>query len=430
MMLRNELSFFVLVMLIGSWCHGKKSSVVLSKNKDQRTDAVTRALYPYLKQRGGLGFPGETPYRLKSLAWHPTEDVFAIAGGPRSSAAELSLYEVFGSADGARMESRSSVTVGDSYAINTVAWHPSGAYLTVGATDANPESLKQLRVYAYADKKLGAVPFISLQWGGEGASIQSVAWHPTGRFLAVGGSSSTLEYNVIVYAFDAATPALVGLYGIKLGPSATTQALTWDATGKYLAIGCSGEATGKAALQIYQFKSDIPYAFTQKSVVDFGGAAASVKALVWSPSGSYLAVGGYAGLKGINELALYSAPEGALTALSSAVIDFGEKAPDARINTLSWDPQEEYLLVGGYNFPPDGAQAYFTYQAAMYIFKDNVFTPKVGTRVTYSKEDDAYVSAMAWSPSRRYVLIGGHKPKNDKELWLTEFVTHKDGIKN
>lgn len=428
MKLENCLGLFALLLFLGSVCDGKKQPALPIK-KNQRVEA-TRALYPYLKLRGGLGFAGEVDYRLKSLAWHPTEEVFAIAGGPRAAAPELATYEVFGSSSDARIESRSSVTVGDPYAINSIAWHPGGAYLAVGATDDEEEGLKQLRIYTYANKALSSTPFTSLKWGDAGVSVQSVAWHPTGRFIAVGGTSSTLGYQVVVYAFDEITPALVALYGIRLGANAVTQALAWDATGQYLAIGCRGEATGKAALQIYQFKADAPYSFVQKSVVDFGGAAASVKALAWSPSGSSLAVGGYAGLKGTNELALYSVPAGVLTPQSSAVIDFGSAASDARINTLSWDPQEKYLLAGGYGFPPDGEHAYYTYQAVMYIFKDNVFTPKAGARITYSKQDDAYVSTMSWSPSRRYVLIGGYKPKNNKEFWLTEFVTHKDGIKN
>lgn len=425
MKLKNSLMVFGLVVFVGSVCAGKKQSVKADVKAEKAE--TTRALYPYLKQRTNLNFLGDSA-RLKSLAWHPSEDVFVFAGGPCSDTAELAMYEVFGSPDGVRLEGRSSVIVGDPYVINTVAWHPGGGYVAVGATDADAESLKQVRIYSYADKALSPTPLVSLSWGNAGAAVQAVAWHPSGRFLAVGGTSSTQAYQVILYAFDAVTPSLVGLYGIKLGANAVTQSLAWDATGKYLAIGCTGEASGKAALQLYQFESVPPYSFVKKSVVDFGGAAASVKALAWSPSAGYLAVGGYAGLQGTNELALYSAPGGVLTAVSSGVIDFGTAVSDARINTLSWDPQEKYLLAGGYNFPPDGEHLRFTQQAVMYIFKDNVLTPKVGTRITYSKNDDGYVSALSWSPSRRYVLIGGYKPKNDKELWVMEFVTHKNGV--
>lgn len=429
---KNYLGYIALLAAFVGFCDAAKQSKATIKNDL----ASTRALFPYLKNRESFafGFADRTHSRLKNLAWHPTDLAFALVGGTAGTEAELSVYAVSGSGTSVSMQEQASVSIGNQTVINSASWHPSGLYIATGASNTTP----QLNVYSYSGADLTS--FASLTRGGD---VQSVAWHPSGRFLAVGGASSTRGYNVEIYAFDEITPALVAVYGIKLGTNAPAYTLAWDPSGQYLAVGCGGLSTGKGALQLYKFNAVQPYnanSFMQKSVVDFGGNKAYVKALAWSPSGTYLAAGGYPGDTGTNELSLYTVADSTgLTQVTNATIDCSIDGESSYIDALAWDPQEQYLLVGGYNFHADQNYPNKTQQILLYTFQAGVLTPKKGGLIKYSNDADGYVSALSWSPSRQYVAVGGYKPKayaflgnsligqqdpaHAKELWLMEFLT-------
>lgn len=428
---KNYMHYIALMVFFGVVCSGSAQSM----SAEKKDFGVKKGLFPYLKDRKSFAFGNNSSNsRLKNLAWHPTDLVFALSGGTAGTEPELSVHGISGKGSRAVIEKKASVVIGNPGVINSVSWHPSGLYLAAGVAAKTP----QLRVYSYSGKDLTS--FTSLERGGD---VQVVAWHPGGRFLAVGGVSSTTGYHVEIYAFSTITPALMAIYGVNLGVNQPVHALAWDPSGKYLAIGCGGLSTGKGALQIYQFNAEQPYnanSFIQKSVVDFGGNKAYVKALAWSPSGTYLAVGGYPGDTGGNELSLYTLADGtSVNPVQASTIDFSVGGENSYIAALAWDPEEKFLLAGGYNFQVDRARPNKIQQIALYTFENKVLAPKRGGLIRYSNNPDGYVSTLSWAPSRQYVVIGGYKPKaysfvggnnfvqqddsKAKELWLMEFLT-------
>ncbi len=414
--MKNVISGLILAFAVISVCQSKNNLARLRE---------TRSLYPYLRIRNWGTFADGASDRLRALAWHPTEQCFAIAGGPRSTLAQLRLYSVVGDSTGARMEPVTSVDVESSghdtsYQANALAWNAAGTYLGVGS---NGTATKQFRVYSYANNTL--TESISVNWNTTTAGVvNTVSWHPGGKYVAIGGTGQASSYQVIVYAVDAITPQLTAVVGLKLGTSSTVYSVAWDATGNYLAVGCGQESTGKAALQMYQFTDGGlfgSYALTQKSTYDFGGSSAYVKDVAWSPNGTYLAVGGYVGT-GTYELMLFKAQSGALAMVSGSEVDFG--APNefgygtVFVNTLAWDPEGTYLLVGGRGQTSQQ-------QAIMYQLENDTLTPRRGSQIKFGTADATSVAALAWQPSRQFVLIGGYSASNSKELWLAEFLTAK-----
>ncbi len=384
---------------------------------------ITRGRLPYLRVRSRTGFSGGATARLRALAWHPTAQIIAAVGGPCTSSQELALYDVYGDSTGAYLDGNAGgLIIGGSYQINTMAWSGDGRYIALGGTGV---STSQLKIYSYAIPTNLFTSVFTLTWGGSDGVINSVAWHPSGKYLAIGGNRQTNGYEVIIYNLDYITPLMTAVASLDLGSDAIVEALSWSADGTYLAVGCRGESTGKAALQTYQFSANSTgssfYALTQISKADFGGSTAYVRALAWSPNNAYIVAGGYSGgTTDDNEVKLYSVANGVLTRIATGDIDFGKTALGAYVSAFAWDPQQYYLIVGGYqgSFGQTNSREF-----NMYVFDGAKFTPKPGSQHDFGTNEASYVSALAWQSTRKYVAVGGYLPANSNELWLMEFMT-------
>lgn len=382
------------------------------------TSSCSRGLYPYLKQRNATVFSDGASDRVRVLAWHPREQVVAVAGGPRSTSPELLLMNVFGDPTGARFENGVGITIGSNYVVRSASWSPDGTFLALGGSGVTSN---QIKIYSYARSLLTAET--SSTWSSSSsASVNGVAWHPSGDYLAVVGSDQTSGYELIIYAFDSIVPQLTAVARLSLGSNAVGYSVAWSNTGNYLAVGCGGDSTGVAALQVYQlgFSGTFPsitFTLTQKSAIDFGGTTAHVKTVAWSPDNKFLAAGGFAG-NNDNELKVYSHSNGVLTLLPGAVVDFGKSSSGSYVGALAWDPEGDYLIAGGY------AQT-DSREFIMYAFNGTTLTPRRGSQNSFGTNDSTVVAALAWQPSRQYVIVGGYLPSNSKEVWLMEFITSK-----
>ncbi|MBM3886496.1 hypothetical protein FJ364_01075, partial [Candidatus Dependentiae bacterium] len=224
-----------------------------------------------------------------------------------------------------------------------------------------------------------------------------------------------------IYHLDYVTPLMTAVASVNLGSNAVVNALQWEKDGSYLAIGCRNESSGTAALQTYKFTayctaSGGGFDFTKISTADFGGSAAYVRTLAWSPDNNFIVAGGYSGGTSDDyEVKLYAVAEGMLSRLSDGNIDFGATASGAYVSSLAWDPNQEYVLVGGYLYENSR-------QFRLYKFDGSSLVVKQGSQHTFGTNASSYVAALAWQPARTFVVVGGYLPSNSKELWLMEFV--------
>ena len=399
---------------------------------------VTRANTPYLRLRSSVGFSdtSNTSDRLRVLAWHPTAPIFAAAGGPCTTTAELDLYNVIGTPTGAYLQDFPSLQFDNGYQINTINWSSDGSYLALGGSGI---TTNQFKLYSYAPSNSALSQIYTLSWGSStSSSINSIAIHPSGKYIAIGGTNQTNGYSVIVYYLDLITPLMTPLAQLNLGSSAVVNALSWDATGTYLAVGCKNESTGKATLQTYKFittntSGNFFFSLNQISTADFGGSAAYVLALAWSPDNTMLVAGGYSGgapygtVADDNEIKLYTVSNGILTNAPTGNIDFGPTMYSAYVSTLAWDPQQQYLIAGGFQ-PQADSSIPNPRQFNMYIVNGSSLTPKQGSQNTYGTNTASYVSSVAWQPARTFMAVGGYKPLNGNEIWLMQFMDYTPAL--
>lgn len=403
---QSLLSLFFVGLLFGV-CEAKKQH-------QDKAGQSTRAALPYLKYRNGDRYAAGASL-LSSVAWHPTANVCAVAGGPAGS--EILIYSVAGDASGAHLNNLSSVSVGSNFRVNTIAWSPNGNYLAVGGYGV---ASSQLRIYSYANQAL--TELTTATWGSTGtSSVNSLAWTPNGNYLAAVGSGQTDGKEVIVYYFaPTASTILTSSATVDLGSGVDAYAVAWHPTNYSLAIGSN--ATN--ALQVYQFSASAAAgSLTQKSSIDFGGSTSKlgglssfISALAWSPNGSYLAAGGFC-VTNNNQIKIYrTAPNGTLTAISDAVASRGNFLLGTEVDALAWDPNGSYLLTGAYGVNDLN-------ELVLFSFDGEQLYQKRGSRLSFGSDNASYVTSLAWQSNRKYVLVGGYLPYNSKELWLMEFIT-------
>ena len=87
MYFKNYVAWVALLVVAPALCLAKNAK----KQRGERA-LQTRALYPYLKLRATLPFTDGNADRFRAVAWHPTDEVFAVAGGPRNTLSQLIVY--------------------------------------------------------------------------------------------------------------------------------------------------------------------------------------------------------------------------------------------------------------------------------------------------------------------------------------------------
>jgi WD40 repeat protein len=365
---------------------------------------------------------------IRTVSWTPNGRFVAIGGaspttfGGEANSNELQVYSFNGTALTA-VTSKDYGTI-----IYSVAWSPDGKYLAIGGN--GPTGDNELQIYSFSAATLTAVT--SQDYG---TAIYTVAWSPDGRYLAVGGTEPAkfgVEDNtneLQIYTFDGKTliPVISQDYGTAIN------SVAWSPDGKYLAIGGNGP-TGGNELHVYSFNNSSLSLVTSK---DYGTAIYSA---AWSPDGVYLAIGGtepakFGGEDNTNELQVYSFNGTALTAVTSQ--DYG-----TAIYSVSWSCNGRYLAIGGntpstfgggansnelqvYNFNSISltavtSQDYGTTVYAVSISPDNKYLALGGTVPTGDNElwvdTCAFVNETATQAVTNSVVFGNGTSSSDLDI--------------
>ena len=193
-----------------------------------------------------------------------------------------------------------SVNPGDAQehdTVYTVAWSLDGKYLAVGGRINYPTG-DTLYLY-YFDRvaqTLQQVDSINPGGGSQADRVQTIAWSPDGKYLAVGGRINYPTGDTLyLYYFDRVAQTLQQVDSINPGggsQSDTVYTAAWSPDGKYLAVG--GNITSADDLYLYYFDR-VAQTLQQVDSINPGGGSQSdfVYTAAWSPDGKYLAVGGY-----------------------------------------------------------------------------------------------------------------------------------------
>ena len=132
--------------------------------------------------------------------------------------------------------------------INSVAWSPDGKYVAIGGEV--PESgHDELEVYRFDGLHLSTNPIAVRHFG---YAVRSVAWSLDGKYLAIGGHVPTGDQNEVqVYSFDGSNLSVLPIttrdYGLAV------RSVAWSPDGKYLAVGGSEPTVSSDEIQVYRF---------------------------------------------------------------------------------------------------------------------------------------------------------------------------------
>ncbi|HVU69595.1 MAG TPA: serine/threonine-protein kinase [Ktedonobacteraceae bacterium] len=183
--------------------------------------------------------------------------------------------------------------------------------------------------------------------------VQWLSWSSGGRYLATGGSKST-----IIWDTDEGNPIVQLRNKYALG----CRSLCWSPDGKSLAV-----AQGKSATvyRLEEHGQTLHYRYN-----------ARVNAVAWSPNGTYLATGGEDRL-----IHIWNVIDNRLLGIYR-----GHNGP---VNALAWSPDNMRIVSGG---------------MAPGVHVWDVFT---GKDIATYHAHVGHILSVAWSPDGRSILSGG-----------------------
>ncbi|MBU4270218.1 hypothetical protein KKE07_05095, partial [Candidatus Dependentiae bacterium] len=204
--------------------------------------------------------------------------------------------------------------------VNTVAWHPSQYYLAIGIQAAITGF--EVRIYSWNGTTLSQTSGAEI-----GTGVRAVAWSRDGNYLAISQSNDYVR----VYSFSAGTITLQASLLLTGFGTAARDAISWDSTGQYIVVGDGSTATNSLRVLYYNGATSL----TQNVAVSPGSVIQTVD---WRPNSDLIAVG----LSATTErLRLYRFASGSLTDVTSAYV--GEIYT---IYSVNWSNNGNYLVSG------------------------------------------------------------------------------------
>jgi len=245
--------------------------------------------------------------------------------------------------------------------VDSLAWHPSGNYLAVGGWDG----LGIIKVYHFDGSLL--MPVASYI---DDVGWQRMQWSPDGRYLIVGSRVDYGLYGFEVFSFDGVSLTLL----IDRKHEDTGGAPCWSPDGKYLAFTANASSL---LLQVYRFDGSSLIYSAQINVP-------STFFLQWSKDGRHIITGGGGGLL------VYDFDGTALTLCASDNQVIGTYD---YIQVLSLSPDGRYIGATIYNSNQPDQVAVYRFDGNSLVLNDLI---SVG----------GYWSTCDWSLDGRYFAVG------------------------
>ncbi|MBS1987590.1 hypothetical protein JST56_01190 [Candidatus Dependentiae bacterium] len=341
---------------------------------------------------------------VSRVRWSPTGKYLALVDSGGVGRSTLIICEF----DGVSLTITTSRDYGNSSgSIVGIDWSPDEQYVVIGGggpsgggnTGFAAGNTNALRVYQFNGSTLTGVASVHPISGG---TVYTTEFSPDGKYIAAGLEFPTTSNELAVYSFNGSSLTLID--DIDWGADgAGTRILdiSWHPTGQYLACGGSYAGGVGDEFKIFSFDGTTIASVTSKS---YGGGTGQVHAVKWHPSGTTVAIGGrfqtaVGGFTATEQLRLYNFNGTTLTALTG-------KAYGTRIHACSWDQTGSSLLIGGY-VPSSGGGFANTDELRIYSFDGLTLTPLAS--VDYSTIGGGTVHPN-WRPGGEFFATGGSTP--------------------
>ncbi|MFA5075125.1 MAG: WD40 repeat domain-containing protein [Candidatus Babeliales bacterium] len=233
----------------------------------------------------------------------------------------------------------------DASQIKAAAWSPNGIYMAIGGTHPtiiNDSLLKIYRFDGYNFKFITSNQYYENVITTSG--IFSLSWHPSGKYLAVGGHTEDTGCELKIYSFDGSNLTSLNSQSPSLSYVFAT---SWRPDGKYLAIGGSSSATSNNDFIIYNFNNQNLTITTSVNFEKYNSSPAQLNCAQWNPNGNYIAVGGYRPNHKINDafqnLLIYNFNSSSLNLVDYAIFT----GTYGWVFTNKWSSDGNYLAEAG-----------------------------------------------------------------------------------
>ena len=291
-------------------------------------------------------------------------------------------------------------------------WSHDNKYVAVGSayTGSNPY---ELTIYSFNGAILTKKATKNL-----GSSINSVRWHPTEYYLAIGGLSDNYEFEI--YDFNSSTNVLTRIDYDDYFDSSSVNAVSWHPSGEHLVVG-ENLNSGNEAIKLYSFDtSSAPNYLTLEQNVSLSpGNEVKWDAFSWAPGGNFLAVGCDKDAES-NEIKIYSFNGSALAYSTGVELDADDLIVD-------WSPTGTYIVSG----KNDGTER-------LRIFAHNVqagtLTEVLSARVGYSSTVyEAFWNSIGDSiviaSDDKYAVFNFDKNTETLSECFTKYVDYAYGVR-
>ncbi len=224
----------------------------------------------------GINPTGGTNTMIPDVRWNPINNIIAVA---RSASATEVLTFIFDPQASTIVQADAVAQPGRGRA---VAWHPSGGFLAAGGTG----NAAELRIYS-VDGLGNLTQVINVNIApNRDVQFKSLGWDSSGTFLAVGLNSSGSNPTVLVYEFDPGVPSLILNASIDVG---FVRSIDWNKQfSNLLAVGLDNVELPNNLVQVLQHNN---VAGTLSVLLSQPGFTSDVGGISWSPDGICLATG-------------------------------------------------------------------------------------------------------------------------------------------
>jgi len=247
--------------------------------------------------------------------------------------------------------------------VNTLAWHPTRYWLAIGLSNG------VLYTYSFTPPStLTQLNTVTI-----GGSIEIVVWHPSGNYVAIGTSQST-EF-LAVYPVNGlgifGTPVIVNTAGNQVN------GVDFNAAGTYLVEGDAANA-----LRVYAFTTSPSPALTLSASISTG----QVLSVAWNKTSSNSNIIAVALNNG--GPAIFSFTPGTLSLVYTGPVI-------QAVFSVAWCPTSQCLAAGIHN---GGAGTGIG--ALTFLFANSALT-----QVTAINTGSSNADGVAWSPSGIYLAL-------------------------
>ncbi|MBY0352900.1 hypothetical protein K2W90_00875 [Candidatus Babeliales bacterium] len=127
----------------------------------------------------------------------------------------------------------------------SVAFNPSGNFIALGRR-ASVSTTNELEIYSYYGGSLTLAA--GYDYSSSSGNVRTVAWDPSGTFLAIGGTTPTNSNELHIIKFDGSS-SLSLLASINYG--SIINSLSWSPDGKSIALAGNTPGSGHATMEVY-----------------------------------------------------------------------------------------------------------------------------------------------------------------------------------